>query len=177
MPHNSSTNKPSSSTESWESNYPLSYGQQALWFLYQMAPESVAYNILITVQISSELDLGAWQRAWQKLVERHPILRTTYTTRAGQPVQVVHPHQEVAFKVVDASGWNEDYLKEQILAEADRPFNLEQGPVFRVTLFERSAQEYIQLLTMHHIAGEMWSFDILLDELQVLYVAEVEAIP
>src|SRR4028119_2536711 len=68
-------------------SFSLSHGQQAIWFLYQMAPQSVAYNIYTTVQISSSLDLGAWHRAWLRIVERHEALRTTYTKRDGQPVQ------------------------------------------------------------------------------------------
>ena len=158
-------------------SFPLSYGQQAMWFLYQIAPLSIAYNIYTTVQISSELDLRAWHRAWLHIVERHPILQTTYTQHEAQPLQVVQLYQEVDIKVTDASSWNLDYLKNQILAEADRPYNLETGPVLRVHLFTRSPEEHIQLLAMHHIAGDMWSFDILLDELRVLYAAEVKTLP
>ena len=149
-------------------SFSLSHGQQAIWFLYQMAPQSVAYNIYTTVRISSSLDLGAWRRAWLRIVERHQVLRTTYTKRDGQPVQVVHLYQEVDVQVTDASSWSDDYLKKQILAEAECPYNLETGPVLRVHLFTRSPEEHIQLLAMHHIAGDMWSFDILLNELQVL---------
>ena len=68
-------------------------------------------------------------------------------------------------------------MKKQILAEAECPYNLETGPVLRVHLFTRSAVEHIQLLAMHHIAGDMWSFDILLSELRVLYAAEVKTLP
>ena len=176
MHSNSSLEKQPQITGYGES-FPLSYGQQAMWFLFQIAPQSIAYNIYTTVQISSELDLRAWRRAWLHIVERHPILRTTYTQHKDQPVQVVHPYQEVDIKVTDASSWNLDYLKKQILAEADRPYNLETGPVLRVHLFTRSPEEHIQLLAMHHIAGDMWSFDILLNELQVLYAAEVKTLP
>lgn len=155
-------------------SFPLSYGQQAMWFLYQIAPQSIAYNIYTTVQIGSELYLGAWRRAWLHIVERHPILRTTYRQHEDQPVQVVHPYHEVDIKVTDASSWDLDYLNKQILAEAERPYNLETGPVLRVHLFTRSATEHIQLLAMHHIAGDMRSFDILLNELQVLYTTEAK---
>ena len=91
---------------------PLSYGQQALWFLYEMAPESVAYNIFITARIGSNLDIPAFSRTWKKIFERHPILRTTYTTYSGKPVQLIHEQQEVDIQITDASSWSEDYLKE-----------------------------------------------------------------
>jgi hypothetical protein len=108
-------------------SFPLSHGQQAMWLLYQTAPQSSAHNIYITVRIGSELDLRAWQRAWQPIVEFHQALRTTYTDRDGQPVQVVHPYQEVDIKVTDASSWSDDYLNKQILAEAECPYNLQLG--------------------------------------------------
>ncbi len=159
-----------------KSFYPLSYGQQALWFLYQMAPESVAYNIFSTVRIRSTLDIPNLCRAWEKIVDRHPILRTTYTTYEGKPVQLVHEQQEVNIQVTDASFWSQDYLREQIFAETDRPFNLERDSVLRVNLFTRSAQEHIFLLTMHHIASDSWSVDLLLNELQVLYDSETQKV-
>ncbi|MEG4595030.1 condensation domain-containing protein [Microcoleus sp. F8_C2] len=65
--------------------YPLSLGQQALWFLYQMAPERVAYNSFNTAVIRSPLDITALHRAWQKNVKCHPILRSIYTTYEGKP--------------------------------------------------------------------------------------------
>ncbi len=159
-----------------KSFYPLSYGQQALWFLYQMAPESVAYNIFITVRIRSTLDIPNLCRAWEKIVDSHPILRTTYTTYEGKPVQLLHEQQEVNIQVTDASNWSEDYLREQIFAETDRPFNLEQDSVLRVNLFTQSAQEHILLLTIHHIASDSWSVDLLLNELQVLYDSETQKV-
>jgi amino acid adenylation domain-containing protein len=156
--------------------YPLSYGQQALWFLYQIDPESVAYNIFTTVQISSKLDIEALRRAWNKIIERHAILRTTYTSYAGTPVQRIHEKQEVDIQITDASNWSEDYLREQIFIETDRPFNLEIDSVLRINLFTQSVEEHILLLTMHHIAGDLWSFDTLLNEFQNFYIGEIEKI-
>lgn len=173
MQSNSSLEKQPQLTEETKS-FPLSYGQQAMWFLDQIAPQSIAYNIYTTVRINSDLHLEAWHRAWLQIVERHPILRTTYAQYEDQPIQVIHPYQEIDIKITDASAWNLDYLKKQILTETERPYNLETGPVLRVHLFTRSSEEHIQLLAMHHIAGDMWSFDILLNELQILYAIEVK---
>ncbi|MEG3936237.1 amino acid adenylation domain-containing protein [Microcoleus sp. T3_B1] len=156
--------------------HPLSLGQQALWFLYQMAPESVAYNIFDTAVIRSSIDVTALQRAWQKIVNRHPILRTTYTIYEGKPFQLIQEQLEVSIQITDASNWSEDYLKKQILLETDRPFNLEKEPSWRLNLFACSAQKHILLLTMYHIAGDLWSLGLLLNELQVWYVAETKQI-
>jgi len=164
------------SIENTQSFIPLTHGQRALWHLFQMAPKSTALNIYCTVEFGSDLNLTSWHRAWQKIGERHSILRTTYTSREGQPVQVVDPHREVQLDVTDASNWSEDYLKTQILATADCPFDLEKGSVLRVQLYTRHDKTSVQALVMHHIAGDMWSFDILLEEFQLLYTTEMEVL-
>lgn len=141
-----------------------------------MAPESVAYNIFIAIRIRSNLNITALERACQQILDRHPILRTTYKARSGKPFQQIHSRQEVSLRVTDASNGSEDYLKEQIFLETDRPFNLEKEPVLRLNLFTRSGQEHILLLTMHHMAGDFWSFDLLLNELQVWYAVETKQV-
>jgi amino acid adenylation domain-containing protein len=159
-----------------KTRYPLSSGQKAMWFIHQMAPNSVAYNIFITVKINSYLNLNiaAVTHVWKKIIEHHPILRTTYTTHEGEAVQQINQQKQFNLEVTNASNWNEDHLKEKIFAITDRPFDLEKDAVLRVNLFTRSEKEHILLLTMHHIAGDMWSFDLLLSEFQALYTAEIE---
>jgi amino acid adenylation domain-containing protein len=156
--------------------YPLSPGQEAMWLICQIAPESVAYNIFITAKIHAYLEIAVVNRVWQKIIEKHPILRTTYTSYEGKPVQQVNQQENFKVEVIDASDWSEDQLVEKIYAIADRPFNLEKDSVLRVNLFTRSAAEHILLLTMHHIAGDMWSYDLLLREFQALYPGEVEQV-
>jgi amino acid adenylation domain-containing protein len=153
---------------------PLSHGQQALWFLYEMAPQSIAYNIFITVKICSKLDLAAFHQTWQRIVARHPILRTTYTAQLGKPIQKIYEHGEVDLQIVEAKDWGEEELKKQIYKETDRLFNLETDSVLRVRLFTHEVEEHTLLLTMHHIAGDMWSFDLLINEFQDFYTAEIE---
>lgn len=161
------------SSEGSTSYSALSHGQQALWFLYQMAPESVAYNIFQTVRIKSDLDIEAWQRAWQKISDRYAILRTTYTIRNGQPVQQIHEQKKVDLEVIDAFGWSQENLNTQMYQQTDCPFQLQSGPVLRVRLFTNTSQGNVQLIVMHQIAGDMWSLDLLLQEFQVFYAAEI----
>ncbi len=156
--------------------YPLSPGQEAMWLIYQIAPESVAYNVFITAKIHAHLKIAVVNRVWQKIIEKHPILRTTYTNHEGKPVQQVNQQENFKVEVIDASDWSEDQLVEKIYAIADRPFNLEKDSVLRVNLFTRSDEEHILLLTMHHIASDMWSYDLLLREFQALYPGEVEQV-
>lgn len=149
--------------------HPLSYGQRSLWFLHQLAPGSPAYTITYAGRISGDLDVLALERAAQALVDRHAILRTTYAVRDGQPLQLVHPQwpMRIARRDVDS-----DELDEWIRRESNRPFDLQTGPVLRLTLLRRAPDEHVLVLGVHHIAVDFWSIDIMLDELRLLYAAE-----
>src|ERR1051326_3876979 len=151
---------------------PLSHGQRALWFLYRLAPESPAYNLLYAARVRSPLDVPALQRAVQTLLERHSMLTATYTTRDGEPVQRFHPDQKLHVEVIDASTWSWEQLQQQLIEEGDRPFDLDRGPVLRIKLFSQAAQGDILSLTVHHIAVDFWSLDMLINELCLLAAAE-----
>lgn len=156
--------------------YPLSYGQKALWFLYYSAPHNAAYNFAFTVRIRYQVDTSLLRRLFQILMARHPTLRSTFTLRDGEPVQVVHGYQELLLEEIDASAWNGDKLREHLQRAYQRPFDLENGPVLRVSLLSRSRQDHVLLLTMHHIVCDGWSLWFLLDELRKLYAAEITGI-
>ena len=143
--------------------FPLSYGQKALWFLYQLAPDSVAYNIFATLEIHFAVDRETLNRTWETLLNHHPILRTTYTARDSQPVQQVRPDLKLNIRQIDASAWSEAELNERMMAEADRPFDLEAA-VLRVCWYRQSPQKNILLLVIHHIAGDWRSLDLLFSE-------------
>jgi amino acid adenylation domain-containing protein len=151
--------------------WPLSYGQQALWFVQQLAPESVAYNVSYAWSVCSKLDVPTLRQAFQKLVDRHSSLRTIYKTRGGRPVQQVCQHQPVHFSVVDADKWSLEQLDARLFEEAHCHFDLERGPVLRASLFMRSMQSPVLLLVVHHIAVDGWSLTLLLNELGKLYTA------
>jgi amino acid adenylation domain-containing protein len=153
------------------SAHPLSYGQRSMWFLYQLAPGSPAYTITYAGRISGDLDVPALERAAQALVDRHAILRTTYTVRDGQPVQLVHPQWPVRIARHDLDP-DDVQLDEWLRRESNRPFDLQTGPVFRLTLLRRTPDEHVLVLMVHHIAVDFWSIDVMLDELRLLYAAE-----
>ncbi len=151
----------------------LSHGQRALWFLHRLAPASSAYNLLYTARIRPPLDIAALRRSAQALVQRHPILSATFTMRNGEPVQHFHPGQKVPVELIDASTWSRERLEQELQAEGDRPFDLEHGPVLRFKLFALAGQDYMLVMTAHHIAVDFWSLDLLVTEICVLYTKEV----
>ncbi|MGO9652718.1 amino acid adenylation domain-containing protein [Mycobacterium sp.] len=151
--------------------HPLSYGQRSLWFLHKLAPASPAYTITYAGRITGDVDASALERAAQALVEGHPILRTTYAVHDGQPVQLVHPRWPVRIARHDV-GPDEPQLHEWLRRESNRPFDLQTGPVLRLSLLRRTPSEHVLVLVVHHIAVDFWSIDVILDELRLLYAAE-----
>jgi hypothetical protein len=159
------------------STFPLSFNQQGMWFLYQLAPESTVYNVTFSARIRSALDSDALQRAFQTLIDRHPSLRTTFTLVEGVPVQQVHDCLPLDFIETDESAWTDDQLMARLIDEAYRPFDLERGPVLRVRLFARSGGDHVLLMVVHHIVIDFWSLAIILNELSVLYPAHLAKVP
>ncbi len=134
----------------------------------RLAPDSAAYNVSFAVRIRSEVDISALQRTFQQIVDRHPSLRTTYIMKNDGPVQQIHPESKDFFEIIEASAWNEEAIYNYLLTESRRPFDLENGPVIRVTNLLRH-DCHILLLNIHHIATDLWSFSLILDELDQLY--------
>jgi len=152
--------------------HPLSYGQKSLWFLWQLAPDSSAYNLVLSSRIDDDVNVTNLRLALGKLVERHPSLRSTFPKLGEEPIQQIHSGNNLDFQQVDASTWNETELYSVVNQESKRPFDLERESVIRVRLFTCSEKEHILLLTIHHVAADGWSLDIILYELSKLYQAE-----
>jgi amino acid adenylation domain-containing protein len=155
-----------------EDYYPLSHGQRALWFLQKASPESAAYNVASALRIRGDLSRPALRQTFQRLIDRHPSLRTSFTAPNGEPLQTVQRQVAPDFIEEDASGWSMESLTEWLNEEAHRPFDLEQGPLLRIRLLTRSESEHVLLLVAHHIALDFWSLGILMRDLAKLYRAE-----
>jgi amino acid adenylation domain-containing protein len=160
-----------------DEEHSLSHGQQALWFLYRLAPESAAFNLSGAARIRAGLDVPALRQAFQSVVDRHPALRTTFDTVQGKPAQRAHPRMDVAFAEIDATGWSEGALEERLAAESQRPFDLTTGPLLRVSLFSRARREYVVLLALHHIVADFWSLAALTHDLGQFYHASTAGTP
>jgi len=159
---------------------PLSFSQQRLWFLYQFEPENPFYNVPFALKIQGKLDVSALEKVFQALVKRHEILRTTIADEAGDARQIVHPQGAVVLRRISLSAlpnslWDE--VERLAGHEAGRPFDLRQGPLLRVTLLTLATDEFVLLVTLHHIVSDVWSTGILVRELVTLYQAFTQAKP
>jgi amino acid adenylation domain-containing protein len=150
----------------------LAPSQRGLWFLSELQPDSAAYNIVRAIRVQGPLHGPALHRAFQALVGRHASLRATFNTIDGEPVQHIKEHAQIDFVEEDAVDWTEARVRDRLMEEAQRSCDLDQGPLLRVSLFKRSALDYILLIVVHHIAVDFWSLAILMRELKQHYEAE-----
>ena len=151
----------------------LSFAQQRLWFLDRFETDSSAYHIPTALLLKGRLDTKAMEQAFNAIVSRHDNVRTTFTTQAEQPRQVVGPHTPFRLRIVDLSAIPQKLAQAKAIAktEATAPFQLTIGPLFRLKLLRLSPQEHILTWTTHHIASDGWSMGVMLKELNVLYKA------
>ncbi|MES2078618.1 MAG: non-ribosomal peptide synthase/polyketide synthase, partial [Pseudomonadota bacterium] len=157
---------------------PLSYSQQRMWFLWQMEPDSPAYNVGGMARLRGVLDVGRFEAALQALIMRHETLRTTFPSVDGVACQKVSAQTNVRMDWQDFSALNEPQRQQRLQqladVEAHTPFNLETGPLLRACLVKAGEQEHYLVLTLHHIVTEGWAMDIFARELSALYEAFID---
>ncbi|NOT58294.1 MAG: amino acid adenylation domain-containing protein, partial [Deltaproteobacteria bacterium] len=158
-----------------DGDLPLSFAQQRLWFFDQLEPGSPAYNMPAAVRLRGPLNVATLEQSLNEVVGRHEALRTTFAMVDGQPVQLIVPIPLLTLPVIDLRALpeteRETEVQRLVTAEAQRPFDLAHGSLVRVTLLRLDAEEYVGLLTMHHIVSDGWSTGILIREMAVLYHA------
>lgn len=161
-----------------------SFAQQRLWFLDQLSPGNLFYNIPIAVQLTGDLDVSALEKSLNEIARRHASLRTTFQNLSGKPVQVISPPGWIDLPVDDLSSSPAEQRTEiahnLVIDEARKPFDLERGPLFRVRLIkmkpaiEADPAEYIFIIVMHHIISDGWSLGIFINEIATLYTTYSE---
>jgi hypothetical protein len=160
---------------------PLSFAQERFWAGRELEARSVASTIPMMVLFEGPLDLACLWRALREIVDRHEALRTTFREDAGRPVQAVHPTVPVQLRTVDLEPLAPPDRMEEVrrwsTLDGRSHFDLERGPLFRLTLFRCAERENVLLFTVHHIAFDGWSNSVLVGELAALYNAFQEGRP
>jgi len=159
----------------------LSFAQQRLWFLNQLAPENPFYNVPAAVRLSGQLNLFALEQAFNVIASRHEALRTTFISVEGQPAQAIAHKLNLPLAVTDLQAIpvteREAIAQRLATEEAQQPFDLTTGPLLRVKLLKLHETEYVLLLTLHHIISDGWSIGVLIRELGLHYTALIEGHP
>jgi amino acid adenylation domain-containing protein len=155
---------------------PLSFAQQQVWLHSQLAPDVPLYNEPITIRYRGLLEPAAVARAFSDLITRHEAWRTVFVTESGRPVQRVLPGTAVDVPFVDLRGLPVEAREMEAIrlatADAQRPFDVAHGPLFRGRLARLADDDSRLYLTLHHATFDGYSlYQILIPELAALYAA------
>jgi amino acid adenylation domain-containing protein len=148
---------------------PLSPNQLDVWVAHQINPNTTAYHIPVKMHISGQFNIAAFKEAWHLLMRRHTILRTIIRTINGTPQQFVLTEYKPPLEVYDIIDISIEKCYQDLV---DTPFELDQGPLFRLVII-KNFNEYEFLCNFHHLICDGWSMNILAQELALLYEAEL----
>lgn len=155
--------------------FPLSFAQQRIWFLEQLALVSAPFNTAVAVRLSGRLNPRALQGALDLLEHRHASLRTSFASGDGSPQQIVAEPRGLPLTHTDLRALPADEREPSALRTAKEdsvePFDLSRGPLIRCRLFILDERQAMLLLTLHHIICDQWSINILISELEAVYAA------
>ena len=157
--------------------FPASFAQQRLWFIDQLLLGDSLYLVPLVFRLTGSLSRSHLDHSIQAIVRRHEILQTTFDVVNGQLVQVIAHELQVPLRLNDLRSSVcdlEGAALDQIWQEIQQPFRLDQGPLFRVRLWQLHDTEHLLLMSLHHIIFDEWSSGVLIRELGELYAALVE---
>jgi amino acid adenylation domain-containing protein len=158
-----------------EKELPLSFAQERLWLLNQVEGDNATYNIPAALRINGPLQVEALAQSLTETVRRHEILRTHFKMVNDQARQVIAPALPLSVPLVElqhlAAEEQTSQVRQWIVAEAQRCFDLCQGPLLRVTLLKLDQEQYMLLVTLHHIITDGWSIGVFVQEIATLYEA------
>ncbi|HLO02135.1 MAG TPA: amino acid adenylation domain-containing protein, partial [Symbiobacteriaceae bacterium] len=155
---------------------PLTPGQLGLWFIHEVEPDNAAYHIPIAMRFTGRLDLQALQASLNAMLSRHEALRTVFRMQEGGPKQWVSPHPAFPLQVIDLPGapsQGEEIIADLAKSEAQRPFDLANGPLCRATLWRLGPDDHLLVITVHHIVADLWSVGMMVSDLAAAYRAIV----
>jgi amino acid adenylation domain-containing protein len=149
----------------------MTAGQKSLYALERLARPRTPNNLFAAGWSGESLDAAALRKAALLISRRHAALRTTFLESCSEIVPRVHDELPPDFGEVIV----DDAVEEAVRREAELPFDLENGPLFRVRLFRASGNRTALLIAVHHLVADLWSLEILFEELAALYSQETGA--
>jgi len=160
---------------------PLSFAQERIWFLTQLDPSLRSYHVPRALHLRGALNPALVAATFGEIVRRHEILRTTFPTVEGRPVQVIHPPAPVAVPLLDLSalpaGRREPSLRRALLDLGRQTFDLARGPLLRPRLVRLAGGEHVLSMTEHHLVHDGWTQGVLLRDFTALYGALARGLP
>jgi amino acid adenylation domain-containing protein/non-ribosomal peptide synthase protein (TIGR01720 family) len=155
--------------------FPLSHAQKRLWYQEAINSGNSSYNIPIAFRLYGNLNQNVLEQVFQTIINRHEILRTTFATENGEPVQLVHSEMQLNLEHKILAN-QEDIIQKELALQARQPFDLVKGSLIRGILYQIQPQEHILFINMHHIVSDGWSLGVFLREFTQLYTAYVKGL-
>ena len=144
---------------------PLSFAQRRLWFLDQLLPNTVIYNIPVVFHLKGSVNRTVLEKAFNALIQRHESLRTCFPVNDGEAQQLIL--SDFAIQLEKRKSLSD--IENLAGQEAFIPFDLSAGPLMRANLIALPKEEHALLVTFHHIIADGWSLKIFFQELSTLY--------
>ena len=158
-----------------QNEYPMSFAQERMWFLYQWDPSSPSYNMPAAVRFQGKLNLDVLKQSLNEIVRRHEVLRAAFVTEDERPKQIILTELTLDIPLLDLSQLSKDEQEAQVTQlatdDAQKPFDISKPPLLRASLVRLNPEEHIVLFTMHHIISDGWSIGVLIKEFVTLYHA------
>ena len=157
-----------------EDIYPLSPMQEGMIFHTLLAPESRVYFQQESYSLQGALDVAALKQAWQQVIDRHAILRTSFVwERRDKPLQIVYRRIELPWEQKDWRGLatveQQEQLKSFLEADRDLAFDLSKAPLIRLTLIQMAEHDYQLIWDFHHAILDQMSVAVLFKEVFACY--------
>src|SRR6266542_4414959 len=153
----------------------VSLDQERLWFLDQLMPESPFYNLVNIISLKGCLHVQALEQSVDEILKRHESLRANFISVKGRPLQIINPATATLLPIEDlralTESGREKCVRQMAEAEVARPFNLAEGPLWRIKLTRLAEEEHVIFFTIHHIIADYWSITLFVNELAYIYEA------
>lgn len=150
---------------------PLSFAQQRLWFLEQLAPDAGTLNLAFALRLTGELDTQALRRSFEVLAARHEVLRTSFVSIDGMPELRIGAPQRFELPQTDCRDMSRAQIEQRVRESAQTGFDLTSAPLLRAELLVAGANEAYLSIALHHIVADGWSLALLVDQLAAAYRA------
>jgi amino acid adenylation domain-containing protein len=159
-----------------EDIYPLSPMQQGMLFHSLYAPDSGIYFQQMICTLRGNLEVAAFEQAWQKIVEKHSIFRTAFIWESlNKPVQVVYKQVKITVENDDWQGLSAQEQQEQLkfFLESDQQHSLQlsQPPLMRLHLIKLDKNTHQFVFSSHHLLLDAWSLPLVFNDLLNFYEA------
>ncbi|MEM7342891.1 MAG: amino acid adenylation domain-containing protein, partial [Chloroflexota bacterium] len=156
----------------------LSFAQQRLWFLDKLQGATATYNLPAAIKFEGALNLPVLTKSFNHVIQRHEALRTVFHDDAGSPKQIILEQTTLKLPVIDIQNLSgqtkNNVLTRLIKNEALQPFDLGEDLMLRAKLLVLGNDDHILLITVHHIAADAWSIELLIKEITLLYTAFID---